>query len=177
MSDETAVRAYAAAKHFGEATLERWLAQTTADRAALLEVAAQLRLGENQFRDLFDDLLAVGARQGCTIAAVVDSAALRAVLASGLGRNEAVKGFKRAVRRLRYPQLSAVEQRLAELAKTVRLPAGVRLELPENLEGEHVGVTLRARSAAELRAQAGAVVAALQSAPLEEMFALLEGEW
>jgi hypothetical protein len=88
-----------------------------------------------------------------------------------------VKALKRATRRLRYPQLSAIEQRLGELARGIRLPAGVRLELPENLEGEHLAVTLRARSAAELRRQAQGLAAALEGAPLEEMFALLEGEW
>jgi hypothetical protein len=177
MSDDAAIRAYAGEKHFGPATLERWLEQPPAGGAALLDIATRLRLGENQFRDVLDDLVAIGARQGCDIAEIASGTTLRAVLARGLGRNEAVKAFKAALRRLRYPQLSATEQRIDELGKSLKLPAGVRLELPENLEGEHVVVTLRARSANELRAQARAVVTVLQGAALDEMFALLDGEW
>jgi hypothetical protein len=176
MSD-SAVRAYATEKRFGAATLERWLAQPAVDRGALLELAARLRLGENQFRDVLDDLVAIGARQGCGVASIVSGEELRAVLARPLARNEAIKALKRLTRRLRYPQLSAAEERLAALGRTLRLPAGVGLGLPENLEGEHISLTLRARSAAELRAQTRAVAAALHGSVIEEMFALLEGEW
>jgi hypothetical protein len=174
---ESAVRAYAAEKRFAYATLERWLAYADGDRDALLDLAIRLRLGENQLRDLLDDIAAITARQGGGAAALLHDEALRAVLEQPLGRNEAIKALKQALRRLRYPQLNAAEQRLARLGKTLRLPAGVRLELPENLEGEHIALTLRASSAAELRAQAGALAAALRGEALDEMFAVLEGRW
>jgi hypothetical protein len=171
------VRAYAAEKRFGAALLERWLAQPPVDRDALLALAAQLRLGENQLRDVLDDLIAIGARRGCGPAAVLACGEVHAVLARRLGRNEAIRALKQALRRLRYPQLSAVEQALAERVKALRLPSGVRVDLPENLEGEHIAVTLRARSAAELRAQADAVAAALRAGTVDELFALLGGDW
>ena len=157
--------------------LERWLAQPATDRDALLELARELLLGENQLRDVLDDLTAIAARRGSDAASVLRDATVRAVRARGLGRNEAIRALKQALRRLRYPQLSAAEQRLAERVKALRLPAGVQVELPENLEGERIGLILRARSAAELRAQADAVVAALRGATIEEMFAVLGGEW
>ena len=171
------MRSYAAEKHFGTALLERWLAQPPVDRDALLALAAQLRLGENQLRDLLDDLTAIAARRSCGPAAVLDIDEVRAVRARQLGRNDAIRALKQALRRLRYPQLSAVEQGLAERVKGLRLPAGVRVDLPENLEGEHIAVILRAHSAAELRAQADAVAAALRAGTVEEMFALLGGQW
>lgn len=174
---ESDVRAFASERRFKAALLQHWLAQAPADRDALLELAALLRLGENQFRDLFDDLTAIAARQGGGLAPIVNGTALRAVLTRPLGRNEAIKAVKQALRRLRYPQLSAAEHRLDGLGKQLHLPSGVRVELPENLDGEHVVLTLRARSAAELRAQAGAVAVALQGAALDELFAVLEGRW
>ncbi len=174
---EPGVRAYAAEKRFSAATLARWLAQPPVDRDALLELAARLRVGENQLRDILDDLAAIGSRHGCGIASLLQRDDLRAVLGRPLARNEAIKALKQALRRLRYPQLSTAEQRLATLGTSLRLPAGVRIELPENLEGEHIAVTLRARTAAELRAQARAVAAALGGSAVDEMFALLEGHW
>lgn len=172
---ESAVRTYAAEKRFAAALLSRWLAQPASDRDALLDLATRLRLGENQLRDILDDLVAIGARRNCAIAAVLSEATVRTVLARPLGRNEAIKALKQALRRLRFPQLSTAEQRLADLARALALPSGVRVELPDNLEGEQIGVMLRARSAAELRAQAAALAAALQGGTIDEMFAVLEG--
>jgi hypothetical protein len=174
---EATVRAYAAEKHFGAATIERWLALPPPSRDALLELTERLRLGENQFRDVLDDLTAIAARQSTTIAAIVASADVAAVLARGQGRNESVKALKVALRRLRYPQLAAAERRLRALTRALRLPAGVDVALPENLEGDAVTMTLRGRSAAELRAQARSLVAALAGQEIEEMFAVLEGRW
>jgi hypothetical protein len=174
---ESAIRAYAVEKRFAAGLLARWLAQPADDRDAVLELATHLRLGENQLRDVLDDLAAIGARRACGIAAVLRDEALRGVLARSLGRNEALKALKRTLRRLRYPQLSSAEQHLAELARSLRLPSGVRVELPENLEGEHLAVTLRARTATELRAQARAVAALVQNQAVDEMFAVLGGEW
>lgn len=174
---EAAVRAYAADKRFAPAIVSRWLEQSADDRDALLELARNHRLGENQFRDVLDDLLAIGARLGCNVADVLQQGSVQAVLQRPLGRNEAIKALKQALRRLRYPQLSAAEQRLAELARSLRLPSGVRIEPPENLEGEHLAVTVRARSAAELRAQVRALEVAVQQDAVDEMYAVLEGDW
>jgi hypothetical protein len=174
---EATIRAYAGDKRFAAPLLERWLALPAADRDAVLELAVALRLGENQVRDVLDDLLAIAARCGRSAADVLSGAELATIRARGLGRNEAVRAVKLALRRLRYPQLTAAEHRLAEQVKALGLPAGVRFELPENLEGEHIAVVLRGRSAAELRAQADAVAAALRQAPLEAMFDLLGGSW
>src|SRR5512144_2798240 len=128
---ESQVRAYAAERHFGTALVERWLGQKPVDREALLGLAVQLRLGENQLRDVIDDLTAIGARRNCGPAAVLGIDEVRAVLARRLGRNEAIRALKQALRRLRYPQLSAVERDLAARVKALRLPAGVRVDLPE----------------------------------------------
>ena len=174
---EADVRAYAADRHFSAGTLARWLAEPQASRDALLTLAQRLHLGENQFRDFYDDVADLAARDQGSIEAVLDGAAVRAAVARTGGRNEAIKALKRALRRLRYPQLSAVEDRLATIVRQLRLPAGLKVEFPADLEGEDVAVTLRARSAVELRAQAAALAAAAQDPMLDEMFALLEGKW
>jgi len=176
MSD-SAIRDYAAAKRVAPATLARWLALPPGDREALLALATRLGLGENHFRDVLDDLSDIALRQGREIAAVLRDEGPRRALERPLGRSDAVKALKAALRRLRYPQLCAAERRAAELTRTLRLPTGVRVELPDDLEGEEVAVRLRASSAGELRAQARAVAAALQGDAVDELFAVLEGRW
>jgi len=176
MSDDE-VRRYADGRRFAAATRDDWLARPALERDALLGLAEALRLGENQFRDVLDDLTAIAARQQVGLAEVVVGAPVQAVLQRGLGRNEAIKALKQALRRLRFPQLHAAEGRMAGLVRQLALPAGVGVELPPELEGEQITIALRARSAAELRAQAIALAAALTSGALDEMFAVLEGRW
>jgi hypothetical protein len=174
---EDAVRAYASGKHFGAASVGRWLAHDEAGRLALLAVAERLRLGENQLRDILEAAEDVAARQGSGIAAVLTGNEVTAALSADVGRNEAIKAVKNALRRQRYPQLSAAEGRLKGLVGRLGLPAGATAELPQNLEGEDLTVTLRARSAAELRARAASLVAALNGSEVDEIFAILGGEW
>jgi hypothetical protein len=174
---EADILAYARGKHFGPATVARWLGLGEAEREALLALAERLRLGENHFRDILDQLEDIAVRRASDVARVLGDASLRDVLERDLGRSEALKALKLALRRLRYPELAETERRLAELARALELPAGVRVEFPENLEGEHLSVTLRARTAAELRAQARALAAASERREIDEMFERLGGEW
>lgn len=174
---EAAVRAYAREKHFAEGLLRRWLAIDAAGRDALLLLAERLRLGENQLRDFFDQLEDIAARRACSLALVLQEPVVGEVLEQSRGRNQAIRALRSVLRRLRYPQMDQVEGRLRQLVKALRLPAGVQLELPQNLEGEHLSVTLRARSPVQLRAQAQAVLTAVEAAEIDEIFRTLEGNW
>lgn len=176
MSEE-AVRTYASAKRFHDGTRDRWLRCTPGDQSALLGVAERLRLGENQVRDLLDTFEAIAVRRGCSFTEILDDESIRCVLAEGRGRNETLSGLKRALRRLKFPQLSATEVRLQGLIKGVRLPSGVAMILPENLEGEELVVSIRGRSAEELRRRIDEAARLFQGAAIDEMFRVLGGEW
>jgi hypothetical protein len=174
---DAAIRAYADAKRFSPATLERWIGCARPDRKALLSLAEALRLGENQFRDVFDQAREIAARRQCDIAEVLGTAPIRDILARGLGRNEAVRALKQSLRRLRYPQLAATEERLAGMVKALGLPSGVEVRFPENLEGEEISLHLRARSAAQFRERVARLTSALQRAEVDEIFRVMEGDW
>jgi hypothetical protein len=174
---EGAINAYATAKHFSTSTLDRWLACAPGDQAALLVVAEALRLGENQFRDIFDQAEEISVRRQCSIGEVLDAQPIRDGLARGLGRNEALRAFKQSLRRLRYPQLAAIEERLTSTTKALQLPRGIEIRFPENLEGDEVSIHLKANSAAQLREQVGKLTAAIERSEVDEMFRLLEGDW
>ncbi|MBI1815494.1 MAG: hypothetical protein HYR72_10985 [Deltaproteobacteria bacterium] len=169
-----AVHAYAAARRFSTATRERWLRLASSDQAALLRLAEQLRLGENQFRDFLDCSEDIAGRDGCTIGEVWAREPMVTTLARDLGRNQMIAALRAALRPLRFPQLAAADARLAELVRQLNLPAGVRLQFPLQLEGDEVRVELRANSAAALRECAAAVQRALDSPALDDVFRTLE---
>jgi hypothetical protein len=172
-----AVRAYAGAKRFAAVTVERWQRWEEADQNALLTIVERLRLGENHVRDLLDALEAIVARRSCTFADVLAEQSVTAVLAAGHARNETVHALKLALRRLRFPQLTATEERLRATVKQMGLPTGATITLPEGLEGEEVLLSVRATSAAELRRRVAAVAAAVDGAAVDEIYRVLGGEW
>ncbi len=169
----TAIHSYAGARAYSAATTERWLRLAPADGDALLQLASDLRLGENQLRDLWDWAEEIGERDRLTLGQVLSAEPVAAARARQLGRNDRLKGVKAALRRLRFPQLVALEDRLAELIRTLQLPRTVCITLPEQLEGDHVRIEIRADSVAAWRDAASALLAASHTPAGAELFALL----
>jgi hypothetical protein len=168
-----AIAAYATFRRFSAATLQRWQRLADEDQRALLDLAQRLRLGENQFRDFLDWSEEIALRDRCSLAAVWRREVLATVLARDLGRNEMIHALKAALRALRFPQLAATEERIAELIKRLDLPRDSQLQVPLNLEGDAVRLELHSRSAAALRDQVAALQRALTQPELDEIFRLL----
>lgn len=170
---QAAIRAYAGTRMYSAATVERWLRLASHDGDALLQLATELRLGENQLRDLWDWAEEIATRDGLTLSHVLAAAPIAAVRARELGRSDKLKAIKAALRRLRFPQLAAVEDRLAELVRTLQLPRNVRITLPEHLEGDQLRIEIAADSASAWRAAAAALLAAADTPACAQLFALL----
>ena len=168
-----AIRAYAGARMYSAATTERWLRVDAGDGGALLQLATELRLGENQLRDLWDWAEEIAQRDAVTLHHVLAAEPIGAARARKLGRNDKLKALKAALRRLRFPQLAEVEDRLAGLVLAMELPRTIRITLPEHLEGDHVRIEITATSTAEWRAAAAALLAAAESPACTELFTLL----
>jgi len=170
---QTAIRAYAGARTYSAATTERWLRLDAGDGGALLQLASDLRLGENQLRDLWDWAEVIAERDGVTLHHVLGSDPIMAARARKLGRNDKLKAIKAALRRLRFPQLADVEDRLADLVRSMELPRTIRVALPEHLEGDQVRIEIIATSEAAWRSAAAALLTAAESPACRELFALL----
>jgi hypothetical protein len=168
-----AIRAFGAERKYSEASVERWLRLAPADGTALLELARDLRLGENQLRDLWEWAEEIAARDRSPLAHVLASDAIAAARRRPVGRNDKLKLIKGALRRLRFPQLAAVEDRLGTLVHELALPHNVRLTLPEFLEGDAIRIEIVADSPATLRAAAARLNDAAHTRVCELIFELL----
>lgn len=169
---ERDLASYAARRRLREATVTRMRALGTATCANVLELVVPLGLNENQLRDVLDTLEDIASRRQCDVARVLADAGLGEVLRPELGRSDRIKVLKAHLRRLRYPQLSAALDRIEQLRGDLRLPHGVRLELPDDLEGDEVVLTVRASSVAQLRARVERAAQALAGPEVETMFSL-----
>lgn len=170
---QAAIRAFAGARMYSPATTERWLRLAPHDGDALLQLARELRVGENQLRDLWNWAEEIGERDRLTLSQVFASEPIAAARARELGRNDKLKLIKAALRRVRFPQLTAVEDRLAELVRTLHLPRNVRVTLPEHLEGDQVRIEIVAHTIGAWRTAAAALLAAADTPAGAELFALL----
>jgi hypothetical protein len=131
-----------------------------------------LALNDNNVRDVLDLLEDIAARRGTAIAEVLESEEIATLRRRDMGRSDRIRELKSCLYRLRYPQLSAALQRIEELRRNLRLPSRVLLELPDNLEGEELTVTLRAGSAKQLRELVAATAKAFERDELEAIFAV-----
>lgn len=166
---------YSNERGFHAATVDRWLALPAQDAAALWDLISGLRLGENQARDLWDWSEEIAARDGTTMAAVLATEVVRSALRGSGGRNDRLKAVKACLRRLRFPNLARAEDRLATLIGSLALPRGVKLFVPEFLEGDEVRVEIVAGDAKSLHAAASQIAAAADTPACEEIFELLSG--
>lgn len=168
------LRAFAAERGYAPATVERWLGLSDADGEALLGLARSLRLGENQLRDLWHWAEEIAARDGGSLAEVL-AATRRRAESVGLGRADRLKRVKAELRRRRFPQVAAREDRVAALVEQLGL-SGVQIRWPAFLEGDVLRFEFEARSAEGLAAHAAALLAAAQHPACREIFAVLDGD-
>ena len=173
MTDE--IRAFARARRYSAPTLDRWLALDPPDGHALLELAQELRLGENQLRDLWEWAEEIAQRDHASLAEVLAHESVATPRRSrSLGRNDKLKLIKTALRRLRFPQLAAAEERLAALVHQLDLPRNVRVTFPEFLEGDEVRIEIVADSVASLEGAADRLRAAAGAPACAAIFQILE---
>lgn len=174
MSLSAEIETYTAERRYRRPTVERWLALSDADGRALLDLAAALRLGENQLRDLWDWAEEIADRDASGIRAVLDDADIRRALRKGLGRADRLREIKGLLRRRRYPLLAEQEGRIAELIDGLALPSAVAVTAPEFLEGESLRVEMSVRSADELLRLAEDLRRAAASEACRSIFTLLD---
>ena len=165
---------YASRRKWRDATLARVRGLGAESERAVARLIESLRVGDNQMRDLLDLLEDAAARRQVAVAEILADEEVEAVHRRKLGGSDKIKELKACLKRLRYPQLSAALARVEELRGALGLPRGVELQLPENLEGEEVVVTLRAASLVQLRARATALVNACARSELESIFSIWE---
>jgi hypothetical protein len=173
MTDE--IRAFAHERRYSAPTVKRWLALDPSDGLALLELAQELHLGENQLRDLWEWAEEIAQRDHMSLAQVL---ALEPVVtprhSRSVGRNDKLRLIKTALRRLRFPQLAATEERLAALVRQLDLPRNIRMTFPEFLEGDAVRIEIVANSVASLEAAADRLRAAAGAPACTAIFQTLE---
>jgi hypothetical protein len=173
---EAAIRAYAAEKSFRPQTIERWLSWEEPDRAALVEIAVNLKIGENHLRDVMDWLEEVALRDRLSIRDVLAGKAIKDILTHpGLGRADKLRRIKDQLRRMRFPRLAETEDTIQNKIRQLKLHPEIRLSVPAGLEGGRLVVEFTAASQEELQRAVKKLSAAAENETTSEIFQSLSG--
>jgi len=177
MRDETtaaAIRACAASRHLPDAHTEKWLAMDTPSRMGLLDIAERLKLRTGQLVAAIDLLDEIEIREGVSSSAILLRDEIqRACRLAGSGPWRAA-AFLDALRAIRFPRLKLALDRLSSEVAMLRLPAGVRVELPKDLGSDELVIRVSARTASELENLIDALAA--KKAGLVRIAKLIGGE-
>jgi hypothetical protein len=168
------ITAYAHQKHLNPQTLARWQAWREPDQAALFALVYELQLGENHLRDFLDWCEECALRDRGTIAELLGRSEIRQPLTAKLGRNDKLKAVKDALRKIRYPQLSRLEENLQAAVKALDLGGRVRVSFPPSLEGDEITVEIKARNEKELEESLTRLRQRLSDGTFQQLFALLD---
>ena len=164
------VAAYAQLKRLNPQTLARWQAWTEADQAALWEIVNELQLGDNHLRDFLEWCEEIALRDGGIITELLARPEIRQPLTAKLGRNDKLKAVKDALRKIRYPQLSRLQEDLRTAIKALDLGGRVRVSLPPSLEGNEITVEIKAKNEKELRDSLQRLQQRLDNGAIQRLF-------
>lgn len=165
---------YAQQKRLSAQTLARWRAWDEADQHALLTLAQELQLGENHLRDFLDWLEEIMLRDGGSIAAVVDQFDIQRLLANKQSRNNKLKAVKDALRKLRYPYISRLEEALREGVKGLDFGRRVNVTFPPAFEGGEVTFEIKVRNVNDLTDSLSRLQRRIDDESLQRIFDLLD---
>ncbi len=148
-----------------------------ADVVAIIRLVRALRPSENTLRDLFNVCREISARDSTPLAEIVDEPEIAAVLADEcqLGRKERKRRIDEVLNRMRYPETTRIREDLSSCVRQIAADVGLRVVVPDDLEGVTVTVSVSLASAGDA-ATAAERFAALSAHPkLPHLFRLLRG--
>ena len=168
------IATYAHEKRLSPQTLARWSAWSEEDQAAFLVVVQVLQLGENHLRDFLDWLEEITARDGGVVRELLTRTDIHQPLQSKLSRNDKLKAVKEAVRRIRYPRFSRLEEDVRAAVKALDLGNRIQVSFPPTLEGEEITVELKACNPQELTDNLRRLQQRVDDGSLLRLFALFD---
>jgi len=147
---DTQLRKIAAERRLPASHLDRWLAMDPPSLTAMLDLARTLHLRTGQLVTALDTLDEIAVRERITIASVLDRPEIRRIAKGSGSTPSRASALLEALRILRYPLLKQMQEQLRSEISALKLPLGISLDLPNELDSDELTVSFRVRSGDEL---------------------------
>ncbi len=148
--------------------------QEAADRAVLLPLFADLKLGQNRAREFVNLIDEICLRDDCSVVQLWEELALAAILdRAELPGPQRIEQLQRQLRTRRYPMFRAHEAQFEAARRQLHLPLQISLQPPPYFDGSQYQVSFRFGSREELQAYAQRLLDAASTEALETLLRLL----
>ena len=138
------------------------------------KLALDLKIGENQLRDLMDWSEEIALRDGVAMAAIFSGKAISAIATDPrLGRADKVKRIKENLRRLRFPRLAQAEDEIHGKIRTLKLQPEIRMTVAPGLEGGRLQIEFTVTNQSDFKRLVEKLATAAESNSMYEIFSLL----
>lgn len=136
-----------------------------------------LRPSANFLRDVLDLVEQIAGKERVSVAVLAAELDRAAVLeeTNRLAPKDRQRELKKILERRRFPETARIESALNERQRALVKDTGLRVQYPEDLEGDSLTLELHFSSVQELHAMSGAVERLATDPRLDEIFALLKG--
>lgn len=158
------------------------LALDAGTQAAVGQLVSVLAPSANALRELLSMATDVAARDRVTLQDVLSEREILTLVADldsqqrSSNKKQLFAEVKQHLFARRYPEVARVQSRLAALQKEIATRFGLRVELPPELEGDTLSVSIKARSVDDFAKLGAAMQELSRSQQLREIYALLKGE-
>lgn len=140
------------------------------------KLALDLKIGENQLRDLMDWSEEIALRDGIAIAAIFAGKVIDDIATDPrLGRADKVKRIKESLRKLRFPRLAQTEDEIHDKIRALKLRPEIRVMVPPGLEGGRLQIEFSVTTQEDFKRLAEKLAEAAETSFTYEIFALLGG--
>jgi len=130
--------------------LARWLRLDQLGRSALLEFARALKFRTGQLVAALDLLDEISVREQTSAAQILARPPLRRLVTGGGSAPERAHAVLDELRAIRFPRLHETTERLEAAIAALRLPRGIRILLPRELESDELTIQLAVGAPKEL---------------------------
>lgn len=142
----------------------------------LAKLALDLKIGENQLRDLMDWSEEIALRDGVAMAAIFAGKAINAIATDPrLGRADKVKRIKESLRRLRFPRLAQAEDEIHGKIRALKLQPEIRMAVAPGLEGGRLQIEFTVTNQQDFKRLVDKLASAAETNSTCEIFSLLAG--
>jgi ParB family chromosome partitioning protein len=152
-----------------------WIGQhAAADRQALVGLFTSLKLSSSRAREFASLIEEICQRDACSATSLLAHLQMATLLSQPrLAGPQKIEQVRRLLRQVRYPRLSAHEQRFQESLRRLRLPSQISVQPPPYFEGQQFQVTFSFATRQELQQHAQRLLEAAAAPAMDDILALL----
>lgn len=147
------------------------------DRGAAFRLMTAVNINQNKLRELLTMAEDIALRDGCALRDVLSDPAILSLLAhEKFSAPQKLDAIRDALRRRRFPRLTALEQEYAAALKRLKSPQGVQLTADRYFEDDALTATFRFASRDQLAAVADELRQFAVQPELETLLRVIQGQ-